>query len=400
MVLAGCLVVLLALGVAEQLAGWRARRAVPIRIHVNGTRGKSTVTRLVAAALREAGIPTLAKVTGTSPRLILPDGREPAIERRAAASIREQGWLLRRAARLGARAVVAECMAVRPDLQWISERAFVRATIGVITNVRLDHTDVMGRSLEEVAASLANAIPRDAVLVSGEPRFASLLAGRCASLATRLVAVDTRAASAHGIEDMPPWLREDVHIALAVTRELGIDDVVAIRGVRAAAPDPGALTRGAATLGGHHVAWVDATAANDPESLDLLVEPITRLQPCDAAHGSCPVIAVYNHRADRSDRLHTFAAASAVFRSSSAVFVVGDRPALTLMATIRRLVPGREVTFLAGSRLVAGLGGAVHRLRAGPGECRPVLVFCGNTRGFTNPLGASCSKAPSASASR
>ena len=55
----------------------RARlRAVPLRIHVAGTRGKSTTTRLIAAGLRAGGRRVLAKTTGSEPRLILPDGSE------------------------------------------------------------------------------------------------------------------------------------------------------------------------------------------------------------------------------------------------------------------------------------------------------------------------------------
>ena len=45
--------------------------SIPIRIHVNGTRGKSSVTRLIGAGLREGNIKTITKVTGTFPRLIL-----------------------------------------------------------------------------------------------------------------------------------------------------------------------------------------------------------------------------------------------------------------------------------------------------------------------------------------
>ena len=46
----------LAAGVAEKALHRRALRAIPIRMMVNGTRGKTSVTRLVAAALREAGL--------------------------------------------------------------------------------------------------------------------------------------------------------------------------------------------------------------------------------------------------------------------------------------------------------------------------------------------------------
>ena len=56
-VTAGLLGGLLALGGWERVQRDRAHAAIPTRIHVNGTRGKSTVTRLIAAALRASGCP-------------------------------------------------------------------------------------------------------------------------------------------------------------------------------------------------------------------------------------------------------------------------------------------------------------------------------------------------------
>src|SRR5256885_78840 len=80
----------------------RARlRAVPVRIHVGGTRGKSTTTRLIAAGLRAGGRKVLAKTTGSEPRLILPDGSETTWARRGPAAVREQARLFAKASRLG-----------------------------------------------------------------------------------------------------------------------------------------------------------------------------------------------------------------------------------------------------------------------------------------------------------
>ncbi|MFQ5841200.1 MAG: Mur ligase family protein, partial [Thermodesulfobacteriota bacterium] len=112
---------------------------IPIRIHVNGTRGKSTVTRLIAAGLRGAGIKVLAKTTGTSPREIFEDGSEAEIRRRGRATVREQIRFIAQGARRGAEAIVIESMAVRPEIQWVSEHHIVRSHIGVITNIREDH---------------------------------------------------------------------------------------------------------------------------------------------------------------------------------------------------------------------------------------------------------------------
>ena len=147
----------------------RALAGLPIPFDVNGTRAKSTVTRLVWSALREAGIPAMAKTTGTAPRLLLPDGREIPLGRRGPANVREQLALARHARRLGARAMVVECMAIDPVLQHATERQMIRATIGVITNVRLDHTEAMGRDLETIALSLSNTIPERGVW-SSPPR--------------------------------------------------------------------------------------------------------------------------------------------------------------------------------------------------------------------------------------
>src|SRR5262245_30502010 len=106
------------------IAAWRHRRnlrAVPVRIHVAGTRGKSTTTRLIAAGVRAGGHRVVAKTTGCEPRLIRPDGSEEPWPRRGPASVREQKRLIAEAARLGANAVVVECMAIRPELVWASE---------------------------------------------------------------------------------------------------------------------------------------------------------------------------------------------------------------------------------------------------------------------------------------
>ena len=59
------------------------------RIHVNGIRGKSTVTRLIAASLREGKIKTIGKTTGTSARVIL-NHRKEIIIPRIEADIAEQ----------------------------------------------------------------------------------------------------------------------------------------------------------------------------------------------------------------------------------------------------------------------------------------------------------------------
>jgi gamma-polyglutamate synthase len=357
--IAGCLAVLLAAGLAERLLRDRARAALPIRVHVNGTRGKSTVTRLIAAALRAHGIPTLARVTGTEARVILPDGSERPVRRLGPANVREELRFLLLAQREGARAAVVECMAIRPDLQYAAEREMVGATIGVVTNVRTDHTEVMGASLAEIAASLAATVPRDGVLVLGTPAFAELFRERAGALGTRVVVAGPP--SGAGV----PWLEEDLATALEVTRLLGVPDDLARRAMASAAADPGAFRERVASVAGKDVPLLDARAANDPESFALLCRTSALLSSVTG-----PVLAVFNHRHDRPDRLRRFAPSLAALPGAR-VILTGDRPALGLARAARRAI-GQALPFVP-----------VRRVRAVvEGSGAVAVVLCGNTRGL------------------
>mgnify|MGYP001305963822 CR=1 FL=1 len=142
---------------------------------MNGTRGKSSVTRLIAAGLREAGIRTFAKTTGTAPRVIDAEGNDRIIHRLRSASIGEQVRLMRFFAQEKSDAVVMECMAVQPDYQWVSEHKIIQSNYGVITNVRADHLEEMGYSLNHIANSLSNTIPCNQKFFTSETDFLKVL---------------------------------------------------------------------------------------------------------------------------------------------------------------------------------------------------------------------------------
>ena len=55
------LLFLIGLGLIESYFHRLALAQLPIRIHVNGSRGKASVTRMIAAGLRSGGISTIAK---------------------------------------------------------------------------------------------------------------------------------------------------------------------------------------------------------------------------------------------------------------------------------------------------------------------------------------------------
>ena len=68
----GLLALLILMGILEFRKHQRNLLSVPVRIHVNGTRGKSSVTRLIAAGMRAGGIRTLGPAGGYSPMTLTP----------------------------------------------------------------------------------------------------------------------------------------------------------------------------------------------------------------------------------------------------------------------------------------------------------------------------------------
>ncbi len=256
------------------LYAWEKRRheanlqAIALRIHVNGSRGKSSVTRLIAAGLRAGGHRVVAKTTGSAARIILADGSEQPLRRRGLANIRELIAFVRLAAAGRATAIVAECMAVRPELQRFAEASLLKSQIGVITNIRLDHEEVMGPGLVSIARALANTIPAGGILVTTAAAAALLEATGLPGGTLVSVADDLSAECLEGFEYA--IFPENIALALAVCELAGVDRPTALAGMRQAEPDLGNVSLHTFPVAGKTVTLVNALAANDPESTRLL----------------------------------------------------------------------------------------------------------------------------------
>ena len=276
-----------------------------VRVHVNGIRGKSTVTRLVAGVLREGGFVTVAKTTGSAARVIERKGEEMPIFRRGAATINEQIDVVARHVDPEVEALVIECMAVRPLYQQYSQDYMVRSDITVITNVREDHQEEMGETLEEIADSLALTIPRNGILITAEdrPHLRGRLRRRAEERGSRLIYADPRGVDD---EDMRGFdylqFKENVAIGLAVARLLGIRRQVALRGMWKSVPDVGVVRLRWYDVLGKRILWVPMFAANDRESVLLTFETLQAQFPPRA-----PVIGILNNRRDRGRRAELFA---------------------------------------------------------------------------------------------
>jgi len=340
------LAVVVALLVEYALHRYRLAR-IPLRIHVNGTRGKSSVTRLLAAALREAGHVTCAKTTGTLARMILPDGRELPVYRPQRPNIIEQVRIVATAAALKADALVVECMALQPGLQYLSEARLVRATHGVITNARPDHLDVMGPAPEDVARALCGMIPPGRVLFTAERALTSILADACRDRSATLSVTRTEAADRISDADMAGFSyvehKENVALALDVLTALGIEREVALRGMRKATPDPGAMTEHRLDFFGRDLLFINGFAANDPVSTARIWEDALARYPERKKR-----IAIFNCRADRPERSEQLGRAFVEWSPAENLLLVGTGTYIFARAASAAGFDSSRIGFLEG----------------------------------------------------
>lgn len=290
----------------------RRLRRIPIRIHVAGTRGKSSVTRLVAAGLRAGGHRVVAKTTGTQPQLILPDGSETPIRRFGAASIHEQTAFVRVAAREKANAIVVEAMAIEPEYLGALERFYIRATDLMITNVRPDHQEQLGEHPDAMAFAVARALPPGGRVLVAAEAATPLFRGEVSRLRCRLSIVDD-----DGETDPEA---ANLALARAVCRHYGIDDAAAGAAMIDAQKDIGAFRLQTLDIGGRRLSFANAFSCNDTESFRRLWH---RHQP-----SSRPAVFLFNARADRPLRSRAFLSLLPQLAPGAALYIAQGSRAL------------------------------------------------------------------------
>ncbi|WP_286762611.1 MULTISPECIES: poly-gamma-glutamate synthase PgsB [Rhodopirellula] len=333
-------------------AYWYRRQLlkIPFRIHVNGTRGKSSVTRLIAAGLRSGGIRTCAKTTGTLARMILPDGKELPIFRPDRANVIEQKRIVQTAVGHNADALVIECMALQPLLQSVCELKLVRSTHGVITNARADHLDVMGPTRLDVARALSATTPIAGNMFTAEDRDDSLsvMKEACDDRASQLVVTTADDANDITQDELAQFSylehAENVALALKVCQSMGVARDVALQGMWEAQPDPGAMRVHVQEVHGNSWHFVNAFAANDPEST-------TRIW--DAAYNYFPGVTqrvlVMNCRVDRADRSTTMAEAVATWAPADRYVIIGSGTDIFLRRLLKRGIHPDKVICLGNA---------------------------------------------------
>jgi len=199
---------------------------IPLRISINGTRGKSSTTQYIVAGLRAAGKRPLGKITGTEPLLLKPDGKSERIRRWGKPRIQEQMKVVYRAAQEGVDVLVAECMAVSPEYQLIDAR-IISPQIYVITNILDDHREQYGGKLDLYAESICSAIPSNAIVVTSEQTYLPFIKGVADIRNTRVIVAQT----SRNVDFHPEIFLSNLDMAVEVCKLVGVDPEIAKNGI-------------------------------------------------------------------------------------------------------------------------------------------------------------------------
>ncbi len=329
------------------------------------------MTRLITGGLQAGGIKTLGKTTGTMPCYITPSGNQVHIQRIGKANIIEQIKVGLRAVSSSVDALVVECMAVLPANQQMAEQQMIRSTIGVITNVRADHLDEMGPTLQDVALALSNTIPYNGTLFTCEQKYFHIFQEIARERKTQIYAVTSENISDSMMKGFTYLEHKDnVALALAVCKHLGVSEAEALVGMQRVIPDPGVLRIFTIKQSDHEIRFINAFAANDPESYSIiwqLLDPFLT--------SAKKVIVIVNCRKDRIQRSESLAELIAKKISADCFILVGE---LTMPLENRALALGlplskllnlinatpedvfeRVLSLSDGSSLVVGIGNMV-----------------------------------------
>lgn len=283
----------------EALRLHRWQRAIPLRIAVTGTRGKTSVVRMLASVLREDGWKVLAKSTGAEAALILPDGCERPVRRRRFPSILEQIGVVGVGARLGVDVLVVEVMSLHAENHFAEVRRILRPHLVLVTNFRVDHVEAQGRTRAEVAEVLALDVPPGARVLVPE--------GECEEAFARLVEEGGGSLwkvpeGGWGKGEGPKAWGGNLDLVRAAATSLGVAEEIVRRGVRAAYMDVGASGCWIYPGEGAGAAWqvVSAFAANDPESTFLVYDGILGGEGTGAREKPVGLLCLRRDRGDRS----------------------------------------------------------------------------------------------------
>ena len=280
-----CLIPVFLYLLVEHVRLKKALAKIPLRIHVYGTRGKTTATYSIFETLRQAGYKVFGKTTGDHPQLLLPDGDVKELKRRGAARIQEYVKCIHQARGQGCDAVVFECMAISPETIYSTNKMLNPSHV-VMTNTRPDHHETMGETPLLIAQTLSLSINDNSQVFLTEDEYGWCIEEQAKRKNSIVHPVAQRVASP---------LMQAYDLAENVAEALGVKALVA--------PEsswPGFKTYHHESVG--EFKFLDLFSANDVESSALLLQQALMMKK----EKNVPLVALLATRPDRPLRTAAF----------------------------------------------------------------------------------------------
>ncbi len=287
-------------GVAAWFVSGRLRlhrvQRIPVRILVGGTRGKTTLARLLTAGLRATDRRVCSRVAGRRPEESL-DGESLSgalpwrqVPRHGEPNTSEvPRWLDVASAQVAPDVAVIENQGLAPEAMWAIGHHFAAPTLAVITDAEVDHLDTWPTESAAIAWLHVSAVPRRVSIVTADDAVA-----RAAAASGHPI---VGATAGEDLPGLPPWMRTHIALAEAALHEIGVDSSTTVREAlvgeaRRLLPSPRVLTCGALFL--------DLFDANDPVSAARALGGAARNR-ADTRR-----VALFAHRRDRAWRWTLF----------------------------------------------------------------------------------------------
>ena len=241
----------------------RRVKDIPLRISVSGTRGKTSVVRIMASILRESGMNVLAKTTGTEAMYILPDGKEEKVRRFGLTNILEQKALIRKAQKYNANCLVTEIMSIQAENHWVESQKLVQPHYTILTNFRPDHLDAVNN--EDMTSLYLNDIfPGSTLVIRAEDMSDDL------RKELHKVGVNAILASSKDLSD------QNQELAYTLATELEIPPECIRKGINNSKMNQGDVAGYEFVKDEKRIVFISGFAANDPISSTLLMDEIQK----------------------------------------------------------------------------------------------------------------------------
>lgn len=229
----------------------RARKSFLLCIGGWGTRGKSSVERLKTALFLSMGCSVFSKTSGSEASFTYTDSSckalvIPIFRPYEKATISEQLKFVRIASKFKTEVFLWECMAIAPRYVKVMQNSWMKDDISTITNTYPDHEDAQGPAGWNIAETMTNFIPSNALLITTEKEMYPFLEDEAIKKGTTFDRVDEGETFTltSDILSLFPYKEhpKNISLVLRLGEMLGIDSDIALKGmIDNIMPDIGAL---------------------------------------------------------------------------------------------------------------------------------------------------------------